>query len=218
MCAARLGALRRIGIRSIVDSCTAVEPRPQPSVALPLVRAVFRIRSELMIENLALRQQLAVLKARRPRPRLSSLDRAFWITLRRLWPNEPTPLIIVTPETVIRWYRVGFRAYWRWKSRRCGRPATDGEVRKLIGGWLLRMPRGRSPKTCGASEAWLDGIGTHGVALHAKAAGRPGRDRALEDLLAEPSRWQSPGSTSSRCRRHRSVCCTFSFSGDSWFV
>ncbi len=54
-----------------------------------LIRAVFRSRSELAIENLALRQQLAVLKAKGPRPRLTLIDRVFWISLRRLWSKWP---------------------------------------------------------------------------------------------------------------------------------
>ena len=60
-----------------------------------LIRAVFRSRSELAIENLALRQQLAVLKAKGPRPRLTLIDRVFWISLRRLWSKWAEALVIV---------------------------------------------------------------------------------------------------------------------------
>jgi transposase InsO family protein len=97
-----------------------------------LIHAVFRSRSELAIENLALRQQLAVLKAKGSRPRLNLLDRVFWISLRRLWPKWADALIIVKPETVVRWHRAGFKAFWRWKSRRLGRPTTEPEIRELI--------------------------------------------------------------------------------------
>jgi hypothetical protein len=94
-----------------------------------LVRSVFRSHSELAIENLALRQQLAVLKAKRPRPGLTLLDRIFWVSLRRLWPKWTHALVIVKPETVVRWHRAGFKSFWRWKSRRLGRPTT---IRELI--------------------------------------------------------------------------------------
>lgn len=73
------------------------------SLLLHSIHAFFRSRTELVIENFALRQQLAVLKAKRPRPSLSPLDRAFWVALRRFWPRWSTALILVTPDTVIRW-------------------------------------------------------------------------------------------------------------------
>jgi len=75
-----------------------------------LIRAVFRSRSELAIENLALRQQLAVFKATEPRPRLTIMNRVFWISIRRLWSKWADALVIVKPETVARWHRAGFKA------------------------------------------------------------------------------------------------------------
>ena len=96
---------------------------------------VFRSRADLILENLALRQQLLALHAQRPRPRLGSLDRLFWVTLRRLWSGWRKPLVVVTPETVVRWHRTGFRWYWAWRSRaprRAGRKAVSQEVRHLI--------------------------------------------------------------------------------------
>jgi hypothetical protein len=71
----------------------------------------------LALENLALRQQLAVWKARQPRPRLTALDRIFWVVLSRFWKSWRSSLQIVRPETVMRWHRQGFRRYWAWKSR-----------------------------------------------------------------------------------------------------
>lgn len=104
------------------------------SAIISASRAAFRSRSDLVIENLALRQQLAVLKAKKPRPRLTPLDRAFWVLVRRTWARWSEALIIVKPETVVGWHAAGFRLYWRWKSRkrRPGRPRVDAEVRKLI--------------------------------------------------------------------------------------
>src|SRR5438552_2464034 len=92
-----------------------------------------RTRRELALENLALRQHLAVWKARQPRPRLAEKDRIFWIVLARLWKNWRSSLQVVRPETVVRWHRRGFRLYWAWKSRRrWGRPAIGRDLRDLI--------------------------------------------------------------------------------------
>jgi putative transposase len=99
-----------------------------------LVR-VFRDRRNLLLENLALRQQLALLKRRRPRPRLDVLDKLFWVTAHRFWSAWKEALIVVTPETVVRWHRAGFRFYWRWISRvrkPAGRRSVSNEVRDLI--------------------------------------------------------------------------------------
>ena len=79
-----------------------------------------------------LRQQLAVLKQRRPRPRLTDADRLFWVVLSKIWPGWREPLHIVQPETIVRWHRQGFRYYWRWKSGRRGRPRIYPEIRDLI--------------------------------------------------------------------------------------
>ena len=98
------------------------------------VRVLFRSRADLALENLALRQQVAVLKQKRSRPPLTPLDRAFWVALREDWSRWAQALIIVQPETVVRWHRRGFQLYWRHKSqpRGPGRPRTDRETRELI--------------------------------------------------------------------------------------
>jgi hypothetical protein len=78
-----------------------------------LVR-LWRPGRSLLLENLALRQQLAVLKRRHPRPRLDLLDKLFWVAVRRFWFGWQRSLIVVTPETVVRWHRAGFRLYWKF--------------------------------------------------------------------------------------------------------
>src|SRR3989442_5553638 len=97
------------------------------------MRSTVRTHRELALENLALRQQLAVWKARQPRPRLTALDRIFWVMLSRLWKNWQNSLRVVRPATVVGWHRRGFRRYWAWKSRRRrGRPMISAELRDLI--------------------------------------------------------------------------------------
>jgi len=88
----------------------------------------------LALENLALRQQLAILKSSTKRPRLTKTDRLFWVLLSRIWLDWAQALIIVKPETVISWHRRGFKLFWRWKSRRRskGRPQITREIRDLI--------------------------------------------------------------------------------------
>jgi hypothetical protein len=93
----------------------------------------FRDRGDVALEVLAPRQQLAVLKRKRPRPVLSDLDRFFWTILRSVWSRWADVLVLVKPETVVGWHRAGFRLYWRWRSRtRGGRPKITDEVRVLI--------------------------------------------------------------------------------------
>src|ERR1700726_3001815 len=96
---------------------------------------LLRARRSLLLENLALRQQLAVLKRRHPRPRLNLLDKLFWVAVRRFWSGWQQSLIAVTPETVVRWHQAGFRLYWKLISkvrRPVGRRQTSKEVQELI--------------------------------------------------------------------------------------
>lgn len=96
-------------------------------------RVFFQSRTDTAVEVLALRQQVAVLKRRRPRPPLRPLDRLFWTLLRATWSRWKDALVIVKPETVVGWHQAGFRLYWRWKSRRRdGRPRIKEEIRVLI--------------------------------------------------------------------------------------
>ena len=89
---------------------------------------------ELAVENLALRQQLAVWKRPCPRPRLRAADRRFWVSLAQVWPHGRKALLLVRPETVIGGHRRGFRLFWSWISRhkRSGRPGTRRELRDLV--------------------------------------------------------------------------------------
>ena len=111
----------------------------------------FRSRNNLGLEILALRQQVGVLKRQNPRPRLSRWDRLFWVLLRRLWSRWTEVLMVVKPESAVKWHRAGFRLYWRFVSRQAerGRPRTDEEIRKLIHGMAAENPTWGTPRIHG---------------------------------------------------------------------
>ena len=91
---------------------------------LTIVQALFANKAALAMENLALRQQLAVYKRKQPRPPLTDLDRAFWTVLKDHFAAWADALIIVNPDTVVRWQKRRFRDFWRRKSKP-GRPTID---------------------------------------------------------------------------------------------
>ena len=97
------------------------------------LRAFFQSRANSAVENLALRQQLAIFHRQQPKPKLHWRDRLFWVGLCKFFNNWRSWLIIVKPETVVRWHRAGFRLYWRWKSRsKPGRPPIAHKLIALI--------------------------------------------------------------------------------------
>jgi putative transposase len=132
---------------------------------LVAIRAIFRSRSDTALEVLALRQQVAVLKRKRPRPKLNWWDRLFWTALRQCWSRWTDVLVLVKPETVVGWRRAGFPLYWRWRSRpRCGRPKIHGELQKFglvvsersVARYLRRMRRRGDP-----TKNWLTFLQNH---------------------------------------------------------
>ena len=98
------------------------------------VADMFKTRLRLEIENLFLRHQLNIaLRRAPPRLRLCGSDRALLVLMTRLWPSLLGVVQVVQPETILRWHRTGFKAFWRWKSRnRAGRPKIDCGLRDLI--------------------------------------------------------------------------------------
>ena len=102
----------------------------------------FKPRQQLEAELLVLRHQLNVLQQRAPRrPHLRWVDRVLFIWLYRRCPRILNAITIVRPETVLRWHRRGFAAYWRWKSGSAGgRPRIAKEVRDLIRRMSLENP------------------------------------------------------------------------------
>jgi putative transposase len=111
-----------------------------------------RARRGLLLENLVLRQQLGVLKRRHPRPKLDLLDKLFWVAVRRFWSGWQQSLIAVTPETVVRWHRGGFRLYWKLISkvrRPAGRRQTSKKVQELIFRMVVENPTWGAPRIHG---------------------------------------------------------------------
>jgi putative transposase len=111
-----------------------------------------RSRRELLLENLVLRQQLSVLKRRAHKARVSSLDKLFWVMVQRFWSGWKRSLILVSPETVVRWHRAGFGFYWTWLShhRIClGRKRISTELRELIFKMVAENPTWGAPRIHG---------------------------------------------------------------------
>jgi hypothetical protein len=112
---------------------------------------LFRSKASLEAENLALRQQLNVLRRKSPKRLVfSNIDRLVFVGLYRLTPSILKALSIIQPETVIRWHRLGFCFFWRWKSR-ChgGRPKVPLEIRQLIRTMSLANPLWGAPRIHG---------------------------------------------------------------------
>src|SRR5262244_1688178 len=130
------GPLPLTGLNSI--SLLAVQEQGERSMlrcVLWAFAAAVQPKALLIADNLCLRQQLVVLQRRKPRPRLEDVDRRFWILACRWFSGWQTSLLVVKPDTVLRWHRQGWRTYWRRRSRRTGRPGRRPiapELRTLI--------------------------------------------------------------------------------------
>lgn len=112
----------------------------------------FGSRKDLILENIALRQQLLALRSKRPRRRLSTMQKLFLVVLIRLWSGWQKPLILVTPRTVVEWHRSGFRLYWKWLSRARrigGRTPVGKEVRDIIFRMAAENPTWGAPRIHG---------------------------------------------------------------------
>ena len=114
--------------------------------AFLFLRGIVSDKAELAAENLALRQQLSILQHSAKRPRLRIRDRIFWVWLSKLWQDWRQVLIIVKPDTIIRWHRQGFRLYWRFKSRKSGRPKIEAAIRSLVRRMSRENPTWGAPR------------------------------------------------------------------------
>src|SRR5437660_11990348 len=106
---------------------------------------------QVALENLALRHQLAVYKKTVNRPKLLSSDRLFWVALSRVWAGWRQALVIVSPNTVLRWQRRRFREYWARLSARpiAGRPPVNVEIKALVTRMAAANPLLGAPRTHG---------------------------------------------------------------------
>jgi hypothetical protein len=141
---------------------------------------LFRSRTSLEVEILALRHQLNILRRRSPkRPTFGSIDRMLFAGLHGLAPDVLSALAIVRPEIVIRWHRAGFRLCWRWKSRPRGdRPKAALDVRQLIRDISIANPLWGAPRIHGELLKLGIEVGQTTVAKYmVRGRGPPSRDR-----------------------------------------
>ena len=106
---------------------------------------------QLALENLALRQQLAVYKRTAKRPKLRSGERLFWVCLSKVWTGWRAALVIVAPDTVLRWQRRRFREHWAKLSDRStgGRPPVNAEIKALVTRLAAANPLWGAPRIHG---------------------------------------------------------------------
>ena len=135
--------------------------------------------------RIAARQQLVVLQRRKPRPRLEGADRRFWILACRWFSGWRTSLLIVKPETVLRWHRQGWRTYWRRRSRCTGRPGRRPiapELRTLIRRMTMENRLWGQQDPGGACAAWVQSFSQNGRQVYATNAS----SRAVHHLAVIP--------------------------------
>ena len=193
MCARLLDRVRHLA-RTALDAVRGqllrwTRPAATGSLVLGAAADLVRTRSELIAENALLRQQLIVLARASTRPRLSRADRPLLVLLASRVQTWRQALLIVRPETLLRWHREGFRLFWRWRSGARRRPArvapdTVALIRRMarenrlwgaerIQGDLLKlgiriskrtvqkyMHRARPPRRSG--QSWATFLRTHG--------------------------------------------------------
>jgi len=163
------------------------------TVLFQSVRALGRSRSDLILENLALRQQIAVLTRMKHGARFRASDRLVWVSLRRSWRRWQNALVIVKPETVVAWHRKAFRRYWTSHTTR-RRPTWCSTE--------MRSSQARSWRPC---EPWASSPD----APHTAAPGRMALQSAVS-AAAGGSSWigwaGSTTATSGEPRRSRIVC------------
>ena len=118
---------------------------------LTLLVSLFKSKTRLEAENVALRRQLIILRRKvRSRVHLTNGDRLFFVQLYRWFPSVLNTIAIIRPETLVRWHRAGFRRYWRWKSRSLGgRPEIDADLRALIRRMSVENPLWGAPRIHG---------------------------------------------------------------------
>ena len=148
-----------------------------------------RSRAALQAEILVLRHQLNVLRRKSPkRVAVGNIDRLLFVGLYRFSPKVIDGLKILKPETVLRWHRTGFRAYWRWKSRSCGgRPRTAVDIRQLIREMSVANPLWGAPRIHGELLKLGIDVGQTTVAKYMAKRRRPRRKAGRRSFAIMPT-------------------------------
>ena len=154
------------------------------SFLLTVLVLPFRSKSRLLAENALLRHQVVVLRRRiKGRIPLTNGDRWFFVQLYRWFPSILGSLVVIRPETLIRWHRAGFRLYWRWKSRsRGGRPRIDADLRALIRQMSIENPLWGAPRIHGELLKLGFDVAQSSVAKYIIKRRRPG-DQGWQTFL-----------------------------------
>jgi len=143
-------------------------------VVVRVLALACRGHHELVLENLALRQQLNALRRSVSRPQLRKRDRLFWIVVAQTWRNWRAALVLVQPDTVVRWHREWLRRRWTRRSAltRVGRPSIDAAIRTLVRKMAAANPLWGAPRIHGE-------LGRLGVEVS---------ERTVSRLLCRPRR------------------------------
>jgi hypothetical protein len=162
------------------------------SLLIGALRDCIKSRGRLEAEVMVLRHQLNILRRQLPRRiRPNAFDRGIFVCLYRHFPDIGNTVAIIRPETVIRWHRMGFRAWWRWKSRNPGgRPQIDPELRDLVRRMCEENPLWGAPRIHGELLK-LGCFKIHAPTTKAAFAG-------LEDIPTQSRRWNCSGRLFSR--------------------
>jgi hypothetical protein len=136
-----LGLRLRAGVAQLVSGAKRLlreTVRPLPLVAGAL-KDLTRSREQLIAENALLRQQLIVASRKVKRPIFKAHERGLLVLLSRIVHGWRDALLLVKPQTVLRWHREGYRLFWRWKSRR--RTAPEPKIPEDVIALIRRMAR-----------------------------------------------------------------------------
>ncbi len=153
---------------------------------------LFRSRRSPWLENLALGQQLAVLKRKHPRPRLTVFDKPSLVIARMYWPQWKQALIVISSENVVRSRRAGFRLDWTWllaSSDVCRQEKRQqGTARHHIPNGCRESHWGCAPHSRRTTNVWFRCFGAHRFSLGAAGAEEPRKDRSGVGVSQKPPR------------------------------
>ncbi len=177
------------------------------AILLGLFRLIWlfgRGHHAVVLENLALRQQVAIYKRTKKRPRLVGRDPWFWIALSEVWKDWRRPLFVVHPDTVVRWQRERFRRYWAQRSKKLGRPGRpplSRQVRELIRTMACANPLWRAPRIHGELRKLGIKVSERTVSRLLRTDRESGRGYNPESQYAAGCTHRSASAASSTARR-----------------